>query len=455
MKKILLHLLVSVICLLIIASFSLISCREEAASTEKEAVEEVAPIEEEALDETTEESQEKKFDGVTIELVHYLSPYGDSAGEKGFGEVVNSFTRETGINVQVTQIPWNETTSQLILSVQSGTSPDASIIRHEDFGQLVASDSLMQLDSYIDNDFDEAVKEDFLLYDKLGFANGKKYTLPWGFNGLGLFARKDLLDEAGLEFPKTWEEFIDVGIALKSPEVTSYLFGFSIAQPNQIIYLKAIIEGMGGKILDDDGKAAFDSQAGIETVEFFKSLVWEHEIMPKAAISTKWMDVFDAFKSGRLAMALLGTSQYNDCVETLGADNVEVGRIPSSPTVIYSWQLAIPKGAKNPDAAWEFLKYFNSPEAQLTFSKLSGLIPTRQSASEDPFFSESSQGKITSFWVDYIATNGSVQVSPVKYNELTEIYVLAIQDALGSSDSNVKELLETAANEFNDIVESE
>ncbi|GAI46256.1 unnamed protein product, partial [marine sediment metagenome] len=214
---------------------------EEAAPAEEEVAEEAAPAEEEEAEEAAP-AEEKKFDGVTIEVVHYLSPYGDQADEKGFGEVVNSFTRETGINVQVTQIPWNETTSQLILSVQSGIPPDVSIVRHEDFGQLVASDSLMQLDSYIDNDFDEAVKEDFLLYDKLGFANGKKYTLPWGFNGLGLYARKDLLDEAGLEFPKTWEEFIDVGIALKSPEVTPYLFGFSTAQPNQIIYLKAIIE---------------------------------------------------------------------------------------------------------------------------------------------------------------------------------------------------------------------
>ncbi|MHB8278940.1 MAG: ABC transporter substrate-binding protein [Candidatus Humimicrobiaceae bacterium] len=411
-----------------------------------------------AAAETTEKPLEKKFEGTTITIQTFLNPVGTTLREKALGAIIEDFKNKTGITVKTLLIPWNDNDAQLILSVQAGNPPDASWVRGELFNQDMKADSLMPLDSYIAKDFDEATIKDFLLWDQAGMSNGKKYALPFSMIAMGLFVRKDLLDKAGLKAPKTWQEFIEVGKALKSPGITPFLFGASSSQSAMISnFLQPMIENKGGKILDDAGMAAFDSQEGIETYEFLKSLVYEYEIAPKAAITTKYDDVNEAFGAGRVAMMIDGSHKYIKVIEKLGAEKVELVRIPGmevdkpSSSSVTLWMIGIPKGSKNPDAAWEFIKYVNSVEARLKYTKISGELPTRQSVTEDAYF-KSPEAAITNWWMEYLKYGNSIVVAPATMNELTEILISAIQETLASPDSDVKKILESAAKKYNDIV---
>ena len=459
MKKILLWLSVMLISISMLATFSLVGCKTTTTTTAAAGTTTAAAAETTttAAGATTEKPLEKKFEGTTIIVQTFLNPAGDSPREKALKIIIDNFKNKTGITVETLLFPWSELNPQLLLSVQAGNPPDLSWVLGWAFEQDVKADALMPLDSYIANDFDEATIKDFFVWGQAGMSNGKKYALPTSFNAPALFIRKDLLDKTGLKAPRTWQEFIEVGKALKSPGITPYLFCGSPAQISQLDFLKPMIEGRGGKILDDAGMAAFDSKAGIDTYEFLKSLVYEYEIVPKAAATTKYDDVSDAFAAGTVAMIIERSHKYTKVINALGAENVELVRIPGmevdkpSPTTLSNWLMGIPKGSKNPEAAWEFIKYFNSIESQLIYTKMSGELPTRQSITEDAYFA-SPEGAITNWWLDYLAYGSSPDVGPATYQELGEIVALALQETLASPDSNVKKILESAAKKYNDIV---
>jgi ABC-type glycerol-3-phosphate transport system substrate-binding protein len=59
-----------------------------------------------------------------------------------------------------------------------------------------------------------------------------------------------------------------------------------------------------------------------------------------------------------------------------------------APAYVQGWNLIIPRGAKNPDAAWKLIEHWTSKEVQVMQGKQAGYLPVRASAAADPAFSD-------------------------------------------------------------------
>ena len=58
--------------------------------------------------------------------------------------------------------------------------------------------------------------------------DGKQYGVPWGYYQWGVYYRKDLFDELGLNVPRDWDEFKWVCAMLKKMELLQLLLVLSI-----------------------------------------------------------------------------------------------------------------------------------------------------------------------------------------------------------------------------------
>ena len=56
----------------------------------------------------------------------------------------------------------------------------------------------------------------------------------------------------------------------------------------------------------------------------------------------------------------------------------------------------IPKGAKNPDASWEFIEWLQRPENAERFDAAVGNLPTRKASAAKPEFSQRNGFKLSS-----------------------------------------------------------
>ena len=398
--------------------------------------------------------------GKTITFQTFLTPGGDSPRERAWGQIIERFTEKTGIQVETNILPWQDVDPQLILGVQSGNPPDVSFVRDKSFMRDMQAGALLSLDDYIARDFDQATIDDYVLWNEDGMYDGKKYAFHMHYTPVALYIRKDLLEAAGLRPPKTWQEFIEVGKALAQGGTAGYLYTVSPAQPAALDYLQPMIEGRGGQVLTEDGRAAFDREPGLETYRFLKSLVFENGVSPRSTATAKYDEVTDAFSSGRVGMIIEGAHRYNRIADALGKDNILLAYIPSddpdtpSPTSVSGWNLGIPRGSGDPDAAWEFIKFSTSPEAQLIYTRVGGQLPVRTSVLDDPYF-DSEEGRITAWFVEYMNRAGSLALSPPTYQQLSEILSVALQQTLSAPSSNVERILADAAEKYNSVVKNQ
>ena len=84
---------------------------------------------------------------------------------------------------------------------------------------------------------------------------------------------------------------------------------------------------------------------------------------------------------------------------------------------------------------------------------MSGEVCVRKSALEDPFF-DTAEGEKIKWFVDYVSENGTVAIAPLKFNELSEILSIAVQDIISSPDSDVLAIVKQACADYNAVVGS-
>ena len=56
-------------------------------------------------------------------------------------------------------------------------------------------------------------------------ADGKQWGVPWGYYQWGVFYRRDIFDQYGLDVPETWDEFLEVGDTLVENGITPVTIG--------------------------------------------------------------------------------------------------------------------------------------------------------------------------------------------------------------------------------------
>ncbi len=274
-----------------------------------------------------------------------------------------------------------------------------------------------------------------------------------------LFIRKDWLAKAGLKTPKTWAELVEVGKAVTGGGKWGYMFNASKTQLNQVeTIFQPHIHGRGGQVVDAAGKGAFNSDAAVKSYQFLSDCVHKHKITPAQVIAMTYDEVTDAFKAGRVAMIQEGSHRYSDLVKAIGAENLEIAKLPSddpkvpSPTIITGWGFGIPRGSKNPDAAWEYLKYYIGPEAQEINARVAGSLPTRKSVLERPFF-QTKDAAYMRWWMDYAAERGEIVINVPTFTQLNEALVDALQQVLNSPSANIKQILDDAVKRYNQMAQ--
>lgn len=404
----------------------------------------------------TGESVQEAAGEKTISLLGFLKPGGDSPREQGAGEVLNVFTEKTGYGLTTEIVGWEQVEPKLLVGVESGNPPDVTFVRMQSLSVEANADALMPLDEFIERDFDEATKEDFLLWDEIGTYNGKKYALPMSIIPYGVYVREDLMKEAGItEDPSTWEEFLVAAEKMNSNAASGFMFWGSSAQPAAVDYLQPMVESFGGKLLDNDGKAVFDSPQAMKAFHLIKSMVFEYKVVPGNVASLKYDETSDMFTAGRAAMYWDGSHRASKYLEGIGEENLRLIPLPSEsgeipgPSYISYWALGIPKNSKNPEIAWEYIKNFVEASNQATYAKISGEVPIRKSAMEDEYFTTDPNGQRIKWFVDYVDVSGTIGVAPVDFSKLSETLSIAVQEIITDSNSDVEAIVTKACADYN------
>ncbi len=223
------------------------------------------------------------------------------------------------------------------------------------------------------------------------------YMVPSSYDVVTMYYNKTMFEEAGAPLPTadwTWDDYIASCLIVKE-KTGNYCFTTSdppagISSIAWWAYYVPWIVGYGGEILSEDGSTVMlSSPETLAGLEAYTSMWTEHDIGQPLDFSAGG----SCFVVGKCATwfhipAIMGVMRGLDPAPFEW--DVEV--IPTHPggkfTGMGTYGYAISKDAKNPAAAWDFVKYLLSPESQLAIMNNYAGMPLLQSLRDDPAVTE-------------------------------------------------------------------
>lgn len=298
------------------------------------------------------------------------------------------------INLVIT--PWDDFDTKMQAMFAGGEGPD--IWSHwgpsgfQDYrirGLIQDLTPFIEKDNYDLSDFIPEVLDKYKV-------EGRIYGLPILTGASYLFYNKKLFDEAGVPYPPTdWDDqswtfdkFVETAKKLTKDyeDATKAIYGYhdgtwpADTWPwlfGQDLYpAEAYKTGFATE-------AYLDKEGAIKGIQAKADLTYKYKVAPSPAASEALSAGGNPFHTGRVAMQGIGVWGWwvHKGLEEqfpFGCAALPKGA-PNAKAVIFTDPWVLSATSKHPDAAWEFIKYLVSPEAQRAYMKAVGAPPVRKS----------------------------------------------------------------------------
>lgn len=310
---------------------------------------------------------------------------------------------QDSIVVDAVAIPWTEHEKKVMTAILSGNPPDL-MTQISPLPQWASRMALLPLDQFIERDqFDTTV---FFpaLWSEMKWQQ-RIFGLPSSTASYALFYNKKLFREAGLDPeqpPRTWAEVRQYSEKLLRRDDQNRIIQMGFIPEYGVLpghgdLPTAIVLAwqLGAKFLFDNGtRVSLSEPATVQALEWVRDFHqnYDAEALTAFIAGFGYADQH-AFVSGKVAMMML-SHNYVDFIAQHGK-NMDYGlavipAFPGRPSASSSgsWWLGIPRGAKNPRAAWQFMKFIVDRQTQVDELKYldEPLFPANRLAATDSAF---------------------------------------------------------------------
>ena len=317
-------------------------------------------------------------------------------------ELLPEFTAKTGIEVEFEVMGYGEMHPKLVPSLIASTGRyDFMPVDFYWVGEFDKAGWMMPLDDFIKKDeFDTSVYFDSLM-DLTGRIGDTTYMLPFYNYAMGLTVRKDLLDDSSnqakfedkygmeLKLPTEWDEYLNQVEFFTDKDKGFYgvVNQGGKADPIAMEWSNYLF-ARGGDFHDDNLNGLLTSNNALEALKDYVSMV--NNYGPLGAESFGFDEAFNVAAQVNAYSYLTYNfflNSYNDPEQSAVVGKMELIPVPGEGGLNGAWGWSIPKSSPNAEAAWEFLKWVESPDIAKRRAALGG-APTRKDVFNDPDLNE-------------------------------------------------------------------
>jgi len=313
------------------------------------------------------------------------------ADGKVMDELIDQFTRDSGVRIEQQRLPWADLYAKLQVAVPAGEGPDLALIHTVEVPHF-ASDGVLEV-------IDDATAtgkgfrgEDYLpAMWQGGTFQGKRYSLPLDVPQHILYINVKVMKDAGLtgsdgrpRVPAGRDELVTMAKRIAAKADT---FGFAIGtvSPGRYTWgFHNLLWQNGANVYTPDlKKAGVTDPAALEVAEFWAALEGQHKIAPPANANCR-----DAFIAGKLGMWIAGSWNFTGLREA----KVEFVAVPVprlfKQAVVWAmphqYTFPKPKAADRAkrDAAWAHVRWMTDHVAEWTLK--AGQVSASRKAPSDP-----------------------------------------------------------------------
>lgn len=371
------------------------------------------------------------------------------------------FEKETGIKVKIDSYFEDQLTQKTSVEFASH-SDDIDVVMF----RPLQDGKMFHKNGYFANLNDYVAKEKNYTDDFIPAAIGsvkdgdELFGIPLITETEVLYYRKDLLQKAGLEVPKTLDELAADAKKLNDPKNGVAGFVARGQRAAAVTQLSSFMYDFGADWMKD-GKATLNTPEAIKAFTYYGDLLRNYG--PKGTLNMSWPEAMAVFTQGKAAFYTDASSLFSNATDpskSQVADKVGFAPFPagpdgkSHPYNVTSWALGIGHNSKKKDAAWKFIKWCESKE-MVQKMQVAGNPGARISVWNSP----EGTGNYPKDLAAAIAANGKADATP--YDRPIVINVGKARDTIGDviiaaqEGKDVKAAADKANQEFQTILDSE
>lgn len=355
---------------------------------------------------------------VTLNMVESLT---NPARTDLLKDLIADFEQQnTGIKVNLISPPTEQADQKIQQMLQSGSGVDVLEVRDITVGPWSNNGWLYDMKKDLaDWKGRQALTENAVAASE--DAEGRTYFVPYGFYGLSLFHRTDLIEKAGFDKPPaTWEDLLEQASAIHDPGKRQYGYAFrggANAHSNATAAIEAYvadrIDPANGYKLTD-GSTIFSAPEALDAMETYLALF--KKASPKSSVAWGYPEMVEGFSNGSTAFLLQDPEVIATVSESksVGEDQWSTAPLmagPSGKTVqplaTAGWGVA--DGSTHKAEAVKLVEFLSEGEASATFTKENSLVPILKSAADDAFYR-------TGPWASYV----TMSENPEKFLVVTQ-----------------------------------
>ncbi|MDQ0472056.1 ABC transporter substrate-binding protein [Labrys wisconsinensis] len=294
------------------------------------------------------------------------------------------------IKVNLISLPYDSSFEKLLTMYKSGQAPDVVELADRWGGLYVKGHQLEPLDRYIAKTPELAsILPSVIELGKVGTKS--VYRLPYGFDIRALYYSKDMLQQAGVEPPRTMDDFFKAAAIVTEKLPGKYGYCMRAGKGGGYGWGSFPMQfGATGSFFDADGNSLYAFPAFQEGMQKYADL-YRKGYSPRESIAWGFGDSVAGFTSGQCALLDQDPDALPDILKKMDPSKFGVVPIPTGATGkafpsmgYFSW--AMSAASRNKDEAWKLIAFLMADKQNLALDKYLFMAPVHVGAEKDPFY---------------------------------------------------------------------
>jgi arabinogalactan oligomer/maltooligosaccharide transport system substrate-binding protein len=288
-------------------------------------------------------------------------------------QIIKEFSAQyPNVYFDVLYIPIDNLRSRFEMAVIEGNAPDLLLGPADWAPGLYESGFITELTGILDAQTLEMLNQPAI---NAATIDGKLVGLPYSIRGTVLFRNRNIIPDSAVSFDQL---VYNANAADKGDQVGAML-------DRSLLYSGAILEGIGGQMMDVESLPAFNDDKGLEWVQLLERY---EEAGPTDYFTDQDVDLF---KQGKVGIIVEGSWRLREFSEAIGAESLAIDRWPDYGDFSLSGYVLPENIYLNSStsgdrllSAQNFMRHFVSTDAQTRIAEMGQVPSARDIILTDP-----------------------------------------------------------------------
>ncbi len=297
-------------------------------------------------------------------------------------------TQNQDVLIRWIDIPWSAMESKILTAISANTAPDLVNLNPNFASQLASRDAWLDIDEVITPEVKDIYLPNIWQASSIEICQRNSceqdtFGIPWYLTTRITIYNQQLLKASGVtKPPETYEKLKQTAQQIKN-KTGKYAFFTTFVPGDSGEVLESMVQ-MGVQLIDEKGKAAFDTPEGIAAFRYWVDL-YQQKLLPPEALTQGHRYGVELYQAGETAMLFSGAeflSAIGNNAPTIATVSAAAPQITgkTGKKNVAVMNLAIPRKTAKPDEALQYALYITNTENQLEFAQKANVLPSTREA---------------------------------------------------------------------------